>query len=129
MFILYPSPKLFFKNKEVPIHLNLPSLITTILSDKASASYISWVVKITDLPFLKFLIIYHTPLLVLGSIFIYLIKIKYYNILYIYIIYNIFTPVVGSSIKIILGFPIAEIASDILLFIPPDKVFMGEFFI
>lgn len=51
---LYPSPKLFFKYKAVPIYLSLPPAITTILSLNISASSILWVVNIITLFFFKF---------------------------------------------------------------------------
>lgn len=78
--------------------------MTTILSLKISASSIEWVVIIMALSFFICSINYQTNYLEIGSI-----------------------PVVGSSRNIILGFPRLAIASDNLLFIPPLKVFTGEF--
>ena len=70
--------------------------------DKASASYIEWVVKMmVDCFFYEAILemIFHINLLALGSI-----------------------PVDGSSKNMILGFPIIAIATDSFLLLPPDKV-------
>jgi len=98
---LYPSPKVFFKNSGVPMHCIYPSFITTIRSASASASSIPCVVNITTLFFFKFLICYHILLFVLGS-----------------------SPDVGSSRNTIFGSPMAAMASDNLLRIPPENVEM-----
>lgn len=69
IYILYPTPNFFFIPLAVSYITNLPLLITTILSDKASASSKWWVVNITHFPsYLKILKRFHTSLLESGSI-------------------------------------------------------------
>lgn len=82
------------------MHFKLPYDNKAILSAKASASSIAWVVRIITLSSFILLIIFHTYLLETGSI-----------------------PVVGSSIIIILGYPIVLMANESLLFIPPLNVY------
>ncbi len=84
--ISYPLPNLDLMCYTEPIHFIYPSTIIAILEDKASASSIEWVVRITELYFLSVVIlwiIYHINLLAYGSI-----------------------PVDGSSRNTIGGFPI-----------------------
>ena len=84
------------------MHLKLPLTIIPSLVDKASASYIEWVVKMTVDCFLSVEILeitFHINLLALGSI-----------------------PVDGSSKNIICGFPIIAIATDNFLLLPPESV-------
>lgn len=80
------------------MHFNFPSTTTAILSANASASSIACVVRIIVLSLFKSYIRDQTSLLDTGSM-----------------------PVVGSSENIIFGFPITLIATDNLLFIPPEK--------
>lgn len=84
------------------MHLKLPLTIIPSRVDRASASYIEWVVKITVDCFLYVDILeitFHINLLAFGSI-----------------------PVEGSSKNIMLGFPIIAIATDSFLLLPPESV-------
>ena len=94
-----PSPYFCFKYSEVPTHLSFPLTMTLRRSARMSASYIEWVVKMIDLPFLSFSISCQICCRTLGS-----------------------RPVVGSSKNITFGLPIAEIAKLNLLFMPPLKL-------
>eukprot|EP00732_Lithocolla_globosa_P000359 Lithocolla_globosa_v1_NODE_102_length_6350_cov_93.725179.p3 type:complete len:182 gc:universal NODE_102_length_6350_cov_93.725179:6243-5698(-) len=96
MLTLYPWLNNFFRRVEVPKARSCPSAMIAIRSPKISASSIEWVVKTITLPFLKFSTKVQTCLLLTGSI-----------------------PVVGSSMKMILGSPIVEIATERRRFIPP----------
>ena len=96
---IYPSPYIFFKSSEVPIHCIVPFLITHILSLKNSASVIECVVKITLDFFFISLIIFQINLLLTGS-----------------------NPVDGSSKNTTFGLPTVDNKILILLFIPPLKV-------
>lgn len=84
------------------MHLKLPLTMIPSLVDKASASSMECVVKITVDCFLSVVILeitFHINLRALGSM-----------------------PVDGSSRKIMLGFPIIAIATDSFLLLPPDSV-------
>ena len=95
----WPSPYFCLRYREVPTHLSFPLTITLNRSARISASSMEWVVKMIDFPFLSFSISCQICWRTFGS-----------------------NPVVGSSKKITLGFPIAEIAKLNLLFIPPLKL-------
>lgn len=85
----------------LPKHLKVPFTMIPNLVDKASASSMEWVVKITDENYLLvaiFEITSHMNLLALGSI-----------------------PVDGSSKNIIGGFPSEAIATDNFRLFPPDN--------
>jgi len=96
-----PIPYLSFMCYEDPKHLNSPSTIIPILVQRASASSIEWVVKITVLCLRKvdmFEIIVHMNRLAWGS-----------------------TPVEGSSSSTIGGLPINAIAHCSFRLLPPDN--------
>ena len=96
-------PNLFLMCYELPMHLKMPPL-TMIPSfvDKASASSIEWVVRITA-DFLSFKEIFsttcHMKRRASGSI-----------------------PADGSSKRMMGGLPIKAIATESFLLFPPDKV-------
>ena len=92
----YPTPNLFFKNKEEPQQTNRPFLTNALRSAKISASSIKWVVSRITFPACLSFNIDHIWRLDAGSI-----------------------PAVGSSKNITLGFPISAIASDSFRFCPP----------
>lgn len=84
------------------MHLKFPSTMIPSLVDRAYASSIECVVKITVDCFFSVEILeitFHMNLRALGSI-----------------------PVEGSSKKMILGFPIIAMATDSFLLFPPDRV-------
>mmetsp|Transcript_6217 Transcript_6217/g.10563 ORF Transcript_6217/g.10563 Transcript_6217/m.10563 type:complete len:150 (+) Transcript_6217:412-861(+) len=81
------------------MHLSFPSPTIAILSARASASSMAWVVKTTVFSFFNSLMRLQTDLLDTGSM-----------------------PVVGSSRKMTLGFPMTLMATESRLFIPPEKV-------
>lgn len=84
------------------MHWKFPLTMMPNLEDKASASSIEWVVRMTVAFFFSVATLemtLHMNLLAFGSM-----------------------PVEGSSRKIIRGFPIIAIATDNFLLFPPDKV-------
>jgi len=97
--ISYPSPNLVFICWELPKHFSLPDTMIPSFVERASASSIEWVVKMTALCFLKveiFEMICHMNHFAFGSM-----------------------PVEGSSRNTIGGFPIIAIATESFHLFPP----------
>lgn len=101
--MLYPSPKWFFRAREVPTHWISPFLMIAILSHRVSAYSIEWVVMRSARYCRRVWMNFQASLRLSGSI-----------------------PVVGSSIIISLGFPTPPSVSESLLFIPPLNDFTRE---
>jgi hypothetical protein len=97
----YPLPNLFLISYVVPIHYNDPSTYIAILVERASASSMECVVRITDDDLLTVEILEitsHMNLLASGSI-----------------------PVEGSSKNAIEGYPSIAIATLSFLLLPPEN--------